>query len=81
MEDKKQVFCKVKESCPEVLLKVVGKEAPAERDYSSGATFRQGGISRSSFYKYKDMIFSFMIMKGKTITLVVQMDDEQGLLS
>ena len=40
------------------------------------------GISRSSFYKYKDDIFPFYDnTKGKTITLVVQMDDEQGLLS
>ena len=40
------------------------------------------GISRSSFYKYKDDIFPFYDnTKGKTITLVVQMDDRQGLLS
>ena len=40
------------------------------------------GISRSSFYKYKDDIFPFYDnTKGKTITLVIQMDDEQGLLS
>ena len=40
------------------------------------------GISRSSFYKYKDDIFPFYDnTKGKTITLVVQMDDKQGLLS
>ena len=40
------------------------------------------GISRSSFYKYKDDIFPFYDnTKGKTITFVVQMDDEQGLLS
>ena len=40
------------------------------------------GISRSSFYKYKDDILPFYDnTKGKTITLVVQMDDVQGLLS
>ena len=40
------------------------------------------GISRSSFYKYKDDIFPFYDnTKGKTITLAVQMDDVQGLLS
>ena len=40
------------------------------------------GISRSSFYKYKDDIFPFSDnAKGKTITLVIQMDDQQGLLS
>ena len=42
----------------------------------------QLGISRSSFYKYKDDIFPFYDnAKGKTITMVLQMDDEQGLLS
>ncbi len=40
------------------------------------------GISRSSFYKYKDDIFPFHDnAKGKTITMVIQMDDEPGLLS
>ena len=40
------------------------------------------GISRSSFYKYKEDIFPFHdTTKGKTITMVVQLDDEPGLLS
>ena len=40
------------------------------------------GISRSSFYKYKDDIFPFYDnTKGKTVTFVMQMDDRQGLLS
>ena len=40
------------------------------------------GISRSSFYKYKDDIFPFHdTAKGRTITLVIQLDDEPGLLS
>ena len=42
----------------------------------------QVGISRSSFYKYKDDIFPFHeTAKGKTITMVIQLDDEPGLLS
>ena len=40
------------------------------------------GISRSSFYKYKDDIFPYYEnAKGKTITMVIQLDDEPGLLS
>ena len=40
------------------------------------------GISRSSFYKYKDDILPFYDnTKGKTVTFVLQMDDERGLLS
>ena len=40
------------------------------------------GISRSSFYKYKDDIFQFHDnAQGTTVTLTFQMDDEPGLLS
>src|SRR5574344_2359739 len=40
------------------------------------------GISRSSFYKYKDDIFQFHDnAAGTTITVTFQMDDEPGLLS
>ena len=40
------------------------------------------GISRSSFYKYKDDIFQFHDnSQGTTITLTFQMEDEPGLLS
>ena len=42
----------------------------------------QVGISRSSFYKYKDDIFPFHEnAKGRTITMMMQMDDEPGALS
>ena len=42
----------------------------------------QPGISRSSFYKYKDDIFPFHEeARGKTITFIIQMDDEPGILS
>lgn len=42
----------------------------------------QVGISRSSFYKYKDDIFQFHEhSQGTTITLTFQMEDEPGLLS
>ena len=40
------------------------------------------GISRSSFYKYKDDVFPFHDdTRGKTITLMMQVDDTPGLLS
>ena len=42
----------------------------------------QVGISRSSFYKYQDDILPFHDeTKGKTVTFVLQMQDEPGLLS
>ena len=69
---------------PEVLLKVV--EAKRLLESEKAMTVQEAsdrvGISRSSFYKYKDDIFPFHDnAKGRTITLVLQMDDERGLLS
>ena len=69
---------------PEVLLKVVEAKRLVEsgRVASVQEAVDEIGISRSSFYKYKDDIFPFHDnSQGTTITLTVQMDDEPGLLS
>ena len=59
-----------------------GSEEASEKAMTIQEATDQLGISRSSFYKYKDDIFPFYDnAKGKTITMVLQMDDEQGLLS
>ena len=84
MKDKIQYYVLKEKAVPEVLLKVV--EAKRLIDSGKTASVQEAtesvGISRSSFYKYKDDIFPFYDnTKGKTITLVVQMDDKQGLLS
>ena len=84
MEDKSKYFVVKQKAVPEVLLKVV--EAKKLQETVRAITVQEAadrvGISRSSFYKYKDDIFPFYDnTKGKTITLVVQMDDRQGLLS
>ena len=86
MEDKSgsRYFLVKKKAVPEVLLKVVEAKRllESERAITVQEATEKVGISRSSFYKYKDDIFPFYDnAKGKTITLVVQMDDEQGLLS
>lgn len=72
------------QAVPEVLLKVV--EAKKLLDTGKVSTVHEAadqvGISRSSFYKYKDDIFQFHEnSQGTTITLTFQMDDEPGLLS
>ena len=84
MEDKSKYFVVKQKAVPEVLLKVV--EAKKLLETVRAITVQEAadrvGISRSSFYKYKDDIFPFYDnTKGKTITLVVKMDDRQGLLS
>ena len=72
------------QAVPEVLLKVV--EAKKLLDTGKVHTINEAadqvGISRSSFYKYKDDIFQFHDnSQGITITLTFQMKDEPGLLS
>lgn len=84
MEDQTKYFVLKKKAVPEVLLKVVEAKRllDSERAESVQEATELVGISRSSFYKYKDDIFPFHDnAKGKTITMVIQMDDEPGLLS
>ena len=69
---------------PDVLLKVV--EAKKLLETGKAESIRDAaeevGISRSSFYKYKDDIFLFHDnLKGQTITLVILVDDRTGLLA
>ena len=82
MEEKTKYFVLKKKAVPEVLLKVVEAKKLLEsgRAESVQEATDMVGISRSSFYKYKDDIFPFHDnAKGKTITIVMQMDDEPGL--
>ena len=82
--EKKKYFVVRERAVPEVLLKVV--EAKKLLDSGKVDTVQDAaertGISRSSFYKYKDDIFPFHEeTRGKTITFIIQMDDEPGILS
>ena len=84
MAEKTKYFVLKQKAVPEVLLKVV--EAKRLLDSGKAVSVQEAaenvGISRSSFYKYKDDIFPFHDnAKGKTITMVIQLDDEPGLLS
>ena len=81
---KGKYFLVKEKAVPEILLKVV--EAKKLLESEKVMTIQEAtdvvGISRSSFYKYKDDILPFYDnTKGKTVTFVLQMDDEQGLLS
>ena len=83
MAEKTKYYVLKKKAVPEVLLKVVEAKRllEVERVSVQEATERVG-ISRSSFYKYKDDIAPFHDeAKGKTVTFVLQMEDEPGLLS
>ena len=80
MEERTKYFVLKQKAVPEVLLKVV--EAKRLLESEKAMTVQEAsdrvGISRSSFYKYKDDIFPFHDnAKGRTITLDLQMDDER----
>lgn len=84
MSDKTNFFVLKEKAVPEVLLKVV--EAKRLLDSGKVVSVQDAtdavGISRSSFYKYKDDIFPFHENKrGKTVTMVIQLEDIPGLLS
>ena len=84
MEQSTGYFVVKQKALPEVLLKVVEAKRliESERAVSVQEATERVGISRSSFYKYKDDIFPFHdTAAGRTITLTFQMDDEPGLLS
>ncbi len=84
MKKTSKYFVVKQKAVPEVLLKVM--EAKNLLESEKAETVQDAvdtvGISRSSFYKYKDDIFQFHDnSQGTTITLTFQMDDEPGLLS
>ena len=68
---------------PEALLKVLeAKRLMEQRNMTVQQATEAAGISRSSFYKYQDDIQPFReTIQGRTITLVLQIRDEAGVLS
>lgn len=78
-------FYIVKEKAvPEVLLKVI--EAKKLMETGKAITIQEAvdmaGISRSSFYKYKEDIFQFHDnSKGTTLNMTFNIDDRPGVLS
>jgi chorismate mutase len=84
MTEKTNYYVLKEKAVPDVLLRVVEAKRLLEsgRAASVQEATERVDISRSSFYKYKDDIFPFRDnAKGRTITMVIQLDDEPGLLS
>lgn len=84
MAEKTNYYVLKEKAVPDVLLRVV--EAKRLLESGKAASVQEAtervDISRSSFYKYKEDIFPFHDnAKGRTITLVIQLEDEPGLLS
>lgn len=81
---KAEYYVVKKKAVPETLLKVVQVKRLLE--INKGMTVQEAtdqiGLSRSSFYKYKEDIFPFHDnARGRNITFMLQMEDEPGLLS
>lgn len=81
---KEKLFVVSEKALPEVLLQVV--KAKKLLESKTVATIGEAvsivGISRSSFYKYKDKINPFYEgTKGKTVSFLLEMEDRQGALS
>ncbi len=77
-------FIVKKRAVPEVLLKVVEAKRliESERAMTVQEATEQVELSRSSFYKYKDDIYTFHEnTRGRTLTFMIQLDDTPGLLS
>ena len=73
-----------KKAVPEVLLKVleVQKLLDSKRAVSVLEATEKVGISRSSYYKYKDDIFPFYAgKKGRSITFVIEVDYQPGVMA
>ena len=83
MKENIKYYVVKQKALPEVLLKVAEANRLIEnQNISIADATEKVGISRSSYYKYKDDIFPFRDnSKGKTITFVLSMDDEPGILS
>ena len=81
---KDKLYLVSERALPEVLLQVVEakKLLETKKVMTVGEAAEAVGISRSSFYKYKDEINSFHEdARGKTISFLLEMEDRQGLLS
>ena len=83
MREEKTKYYVIKEKAvPEVLLKVIeAKRLMDMQELTVQQATEKAGISRSSFYKYKDDILPFHDnAKGKTITFILQMvtDNQRG---
>lgn len=84
MEQNVKYYVVKDKAVPEVLIKVVEAKRllTADKMMTVKEVTDKCGISRSSFYKYKDDIFPFDdSSKGRNITLSIQISDEPGLLS
>ncbi len=84
MSDKRQFYIVDKEVLPEVFVKVMEVKTLLQenKELTVQDASEKVGISRSSFYKYKDYIMPFYEKgRGHTITVLIHLKDQAGKLS
>ena len=84
MEKKNKYYVVRDKALPEVLQKVVEVKRllEADKNMTVQEAAEQVGLSRSSFYKYKDAVQPFQNMKaGRIITFQMMLKDKAGVLS
>lgn len=83
VEIKREYYLIDKEAVPETLLKTFEAKTLIEKSgVSVTEAVKKVGISRSAFYKYKDMIKRYQPLKmNKIVTLFIELEDAAGNLS
>ena len=84
MKEKNQFYVISRDVLPEVFIKVmeVKELLEAEKLLTVQEATERVGISRSSFYKYKDAIMPFYEKgRGQAITILIHLKDKAGTLS
>lgn len=83
MKENIKYYVVKQKALPEVLLKVAEANRLIEnQNISIADATEKVGISRSSYYKYKDDIFPFYAgKKGRSITFVIEVDDQPGVMA
>ena len=83
MQEEKKYYVVRKKALPEILLEVAKVNSMLENeDVTIAEATARVGISRSSYYKYKDDIFPLRDnLHGSALTFVMSMEDQPGMLS
>ncbi|HAW15445.1 MAG: ACT domain-containing protein [Clostridiales bacterium] len=83
-DDSTEYYLVDKKVLPEVFLKVmeVKQRLNTGESISVNEAVRKTGLSRSAYYKYKDSVLPFFeATNGKRVTILVTVENFQGILS
>ena len=84
IEESTEYFLVDKKVLPEVFIKVmeVKQRLNTGESVSVNEAVRKTGLSRSAYYKYKDSVLPFFeATNGKKVTLLITVENFQGILS